>query len=399
MGKIALYSGLLISGLVLSQALPLAAPGAWAAADIPVKLATMFCLAFIMIHVGFEFAVDKAHVRRCAWDYAVAATAATFPWLLCAAYFVWAMSPADARTSWDAWKQALLIGRFSAPTSAGILFSMLAAAGLTSTWVFKKARILAIFDDLDTVLLMIPLKVMTVGIKWQLGALAAATGALLWLGWRQLNTRHWPVNWRWVMGYAAAVTVVCEAVSIGSGWVDETAPIHLEAILPAFVLGCVIAGRPDSDDPGEKRVAAWLSGAFMVLVGLSMPPLMERAASGASTGPLRTVIGGDWPGWGRIVQHVLWITVLSNLGKMFSFLCYRAEASWRERLAVSIAMWPRGEVGAGVLVVSLSYGLEGPVVTVAMLSLALNLACTGLFIAAVKALIAPEAGVSGRDSF
>jgi hypothetical protein len=55
---------------------------------------------------------------------------------------------------------------------------------------------------------------------------------------------------------------------------------------------------------------------------------------------------------------------------------------------VAIGMWPRGEVGAGVLVLSLSYGIGGPVVTVAMLSLALNLALTGVFIVAVKRLIA-----------
>ena len=57
----------------------------------------------------------------------------------------------------NSWTEALLAGRFAAPTSAGILFSMLAAAGLSGTWVFRKARVLAIFDDLDTVLLMIPL--------------------------------------------------------------------------------------------------------------------------------------------------------------------------------------------------------------------------------------------------
>jgi len=70
--------------------------------------------------------------------------------------------------------------------------------------------------------------------------------------------------------------------------------------------------------------------------------------------------------------HVLLITLLSNLGKMFPALCYRTEAGFRERLALAIAMFPRGEVGAGVLVVSLSYGLAGPALTVAVLSLALN---------------------------
>lgn len=47
----------------------------------------------------------------------------------------------------------------------------------------------------------------------------------------------------------------------------------------------------------------------------------------------------------------------------------------------------RSEVGAGVLVLSLSYEIGGPIVTVAMLSLALNLALTGVFIRIVKRLI------------
>ena len=50
-------------------------------------------------------------------------------------------------------------------------------------------------------------------------------------------------------------------------------------------------------------------------------------------------------------------------------------------------MWPRGEVGAGVLVLSLSYGIGGTIVTVVMLSLALNLALTGVFILVVRKLI------------
>lgn len=74
---------------------------------------------------------------------------------------------------------------------------------------------------------------------------------------------------------------------------------------------------------------------------------------------------------------------------MFPAFCYRREAHWRERLACAIGMWPRGEVGAGVLIISLSYGIGGPIVTVAMLSLALNLLLTGVFIYAVKKLTAP----------
>jgi Kef-type K+ transport system membrane component KefB len=103
-----------------------------------------------------------------------------------------------------------------------------------------------------------------------------------------------------------------------------------------------------------------------------------------------------FPGWGVIAGHVLVITLLSNLGKMFPAFCYRREASLRQRIALAIGMFPRGEVGAGVLVISISYGLGGPTLTVAVLSLALNLLCTGLFIIVVKRLLASDAAVNAR---
>ena len=110
----------------------------------------------------------------------------------------------------------------------------------------------------------------------------------------------------------------------------------------------------------------------MILVGLSMPPILSRDMHISS---------------GMIALHVLAITIISNLGKMLPAVCYRKEANWRERLALAIGMFPRGEVGAGVLVIALSYELAGPAITVAVLSLALNLMCTGLFIVIVKRLI------------
>jgi hypothetical protein len=68
----------------------------------------------------------------------------------------------------DAWKEIFLLSRFAAPTSAGILFTMLIAAGLKHTWVYKKVQVLAIFDDLDTILLMIPLQILMIGMRWQM---------------------------------------------------------------------------------------------------------------------------------------------------------------------------------------------------------------------------------------
>ncbi len=71
-------------------------------------------------------------------------------------------------------------------------------------------------------------------------------------------------------------------------------------------------------------------------------------------------------------------------------------ADWRERLALCIGMWPRGEVGAGVLVLSLGYGIGGAMVTVATFSLALNLVLTGVLILAVNALLNASARAANR---
>ena len=62
-------------------------------------------------------------------------------------------------------------------------------------------------------------------------------------------------------------------------------------------------------------------------------------------------------------------------------------------------MFPRGEVGAGMLVLSLSYGIAGPALTVAVLSLALNLLCSGLFVLVIKKLVPPKAELRERPYY
>jgi Kef-type K+ transport system membrane component KefB len=431
MRKVLIYSTLLFVGLGLSQVLPAALGDAHDPLALAIRAATMVGLAFIMIHVGFEFHIDKSNLKQYGWDYVVAFTAASFPWVFVTGYFVFVMLPAAEWSSFDAWKETLLAGRFAAPTSAGVLFSMLAAAGLGATWLFAKARILAIFDDLDTVLLMIPLKMLMVGLAWQLGLIVVVMAVLLIAAYIFLHRVAMPVGWRWVLGYAAVIVGISELLYAGSKVIDPSVPMHIEVLLPAFVIGCIARPRgapADADTrhiehalhetlerPAERRASTAVSAAFMVLVGLSMPAVFDgpdaqhpapSPASLHAAAPAQVVddpalhggsdaqkytgtVTGRQPNmsWTAIALHVLAVTVLSNLGKMFPAFCYRREAHWRERLAVAVGMWPRGEVGAGVLVLSLSYGIGGPIVTVAMLSLALNLALTGVFILIVRKLI------------
>lgn len=403
MKKVMVYSVLLLLGLVGSQFLPVLSGEHYRAVYQWIMPLTMVCLAYIMIGVGREFEIDKSNLRQYGWDYVVGATAAAFPWIFCCLYFVFALIPSEHWESWPVWKESLLASRFAAPTSAGVLFSMLAAAGLAATWVFKKARILAIFDDLDTVLLMIPLKMAMVGFRWQLAVIVVVMVALLTIGYRYLHAWRMPGSWKAVLGYSFVMVVIVEIVHHLSMKVDQNVPIHIEVLLPAFVLGCVMrhpegSGADIHDghdaDPGAARAGTWISGAFMVLVGLSMPAIAETMPSGGPEGLGETVTEGALMAvaplmdWGAIALHVLVVTLLANLGKMFPAFCYRREATWQERLAVAVGMWPRGEVGAGVLVISLSYGIGGPVVVIAMLSLALNLILTGVFIWWVKRLLA-----------
>ncbi|MBM4108783.1 MAG: sodium:proton antiporter [Phycisphaerae bacterium] len=391
MRKVVLFSSLLVFGLIASQAAPTLAPGFWPSTRFPIQALTFLALAYIMIRVGSEFEIDKRNLRQYGWDYVVAATAAAFPWIFCCLYFVFVMLPQTAWSDGWIWREGLLASRFSAPTSAGVLFSMLIAAGLSATWLFRKARVLAIFDDLDTVLLMLPLKMALVGLRWQLGVVVAIMVAFLVVGWRLMKRLDWSMKWTAVLGYSVVLVVFTEGLYLLSKNIDARVPIHVEILFPAFLLGMMIKVRhEDHHDAANHRADAIVSAAFMVLVGLSMPEFIGSVGAAApAVVESASHIAAKTPpmGWGQIAFHVLMITALSNIGKMFPAFCYRKEASFHERLALAIGMWPRGEVGAGVLVLALSYGIGGPIVVVAMLSLALNLLLTGVFIVVIKSIL------------
>jgi len=372
---------MLMIGLVCSQVLPMLmsteAHDKWGKA---IDLLTNLCLSFIMINVGYEFDIDKSNVKNYAKDYLVASCAAGLPWIFVAAWFVHAL---PGSMSWSA---AMLIACFAAPTSAGILFSMLEAAGLKETWLFKKARILAVLDDIATLLFLVPLKVLMVGFHWEVVGTTSIIVLLLYTAWNKLHSISMPRSCLWTVLYAVATTTACELVRRAT-W----GHIKVEVLLPAFTLGCVILMQPtdpscedaesseedsENKDAQEQQIKSFTSAIFMLLVGMSMPSL------------LNTANGHFTPG--TMALHVIVVTVFMTIGKMVPLLCYSDEADFSSRFALCMGMCPRGEVGAGVIVIAVKMGITGPAVPLSVASLALNLMLSTGFVTSAQRWAKPE---------
>ncbi|MBF0483138.1 MAG: cation:proton antiporter [Candidatus Omnitrophica bacterium] len=355
MGLVILYSVLLIGGILFSQYYDISS------IKSGLDVVTKVCLAYIMLGVGLEFTIDKKRIKDYGFDFLFAFLAAALPWIFCGLYFIWFFQ--------IRWESAFLIGVFAAPTSAGVLFAMLEAAGLKQTWVFKKAQVLAVFDDFDAILLLIPLQIIFIGFRPELVYVVFCVLALLTLAYYKLHTVKIPPGLFWLIGYGIGIVLLVELIK-------HNFHIDIGVLLPSFVFGALIAAENAQARTSIKWVYISdniLKALFIFLVGCSLPKIGTESLS-------------IW----ILALHVLALTVLSNLGKCFLFFCYRKDTIWKDRLALSVAMFPRGEVGAGVLFTAMGYGLSGSVMNVAGLSLALNLCLTGLFIMIVVKLIRRE---------
>ena len=382
MKKVISFSLMLMVGLVLSQMLPAQLGEYNNLFREGVGIMLGICLAFIMINVGREFEIDKRNIRGYAKDYFVAMFAAAVPWLLIALYYIFVLLPSTMWGEGDVWKETLLLSRFAAPTSAGILFAMLAALGLQKSWIYQKIQVLAIFDDLDTILLMIPLQVAMIGLKWQMVAVLFVVCLLLWLGWKYMSRLNVPQGWKSILSYAIFTYGITLAVYVATEhFFGAEGSIHIEVLLPAFVLGMIIKNRHVGGKQ-EERVSTAISLLFMLLVGMSMPLIN----AGETEGETLSIIGAiPMMPWGELALHVILVSLLSNVGKLVPMFFYR-DHSLTERLALSVGMFTRGEVGAGVIFIALGYNIGGPILLISILTLVLNLILTIGFVYLVKYL-------------
>lgn len=382
MNKILSFSLYLILGLVVSQFLPSLSGENYDIIKATSGILLYICLGFIMINVGREFTIDKTKWKSYAADYFIAMVTAALPWLLVALYYVIVLLPSEHWYSWDVWKENLLLSRFAAPTSAGILFTMLAAIGLKNSWIYQKIQVLAIFDDLDTILLMIPLQIMMIGMKWQLIVVILVVFILLSIGWKHLGKYDMRQDWKAILLYSSVIFLITQSVYLVSKkFYGEDASIHIEVLLPAFVLGMVM-NHKEIQSETELKVSSFISFLFMFLVGMSMPCFLDI---GTAVAPKSFTASQPMMEWELIAVHVFIVSVLSNLGKICPVMFYR-DRKLSERLALSVGMFTRGEVGAGIIFIAISYNLGGPVLVISVLTLVVNLILTGVFVVWVKKL-------------
>ena len=383
MRKVILFSIFLLLGLVMSQTLPnIISQDDYSVLQKIFSIMMFTSLAYIMINVGREFEIDKTRLGDYRKDYFVAMATATFPWIFVAVYYMFLLPP-EYMSSPKAWTENLLLSRFAAPTSAGILFTMLAAAGLKNKWIYKKTQVLAIFDDLDTILLMIPLQMLMIGFKWELIIIVLIIFILFAVGWKKLGAYNLNQNWSSILLYSIIIVAAIEIVYASSKSIlGDDSGIHIEVLLPAFVLGMIMKTK-HYENRATQNASTFISFLFMFLVGISTPLFIN----GLEIPDFTDKITAQQPlmDWDMLIFHVLMVTLISNIGKMFPIFFYK-ERNILERLALSVGMFARGEVGAGIIMIAMSYNLGGPALIISVLSLVLNLLLTGVFIVIVKKL-------------
>ena len=385
MRKVLSFSLFLFAGLLVSQFLPGMVGEKFDSIKAATNVLLYICLGFIMINVGREFEMDKSRWKSYAEDYFIAMATAAMPWIMIAVYYMFVLLPSELWFDWEAWKENLLLSRFAAPTSAGILFTMLAAIGLKSSWIYKKIQVLAIFDDLDTILLMIPLQIMIIGPRWQLIIIVLVVFLLLSFGWRKLGSYDWRQDWKAILAYSVLVFAATQALYLVSkSLYGEAGSIHIEVLLPAFGLGVVVKHK-EGHSVTERKVSSALSFLFMFLVGMSMPLFLGVDFSETHEGTHSVTGSQEMLSWGWIAFHVIIVSLLSNVGKMVPIFFYK-DRLLSERLALSIGMFTRGEVGAGIIFIALGYNLGGPALVISVLTIVLNLILTSIFVLWVKNL-------------
>ena len=64
---------------------------------------------------------------------------------------------------------------------------------------------------------------------------------LLSIGWKQLNKYNWRQDWKAILFYSVIIFLATQILYLGSKELyGEEGSIHIEVLLPAFVLGMIM---------------------------------------------------------------------------------------------------------------------------------------------------------------
>jgi hypothetical protein len=215
-----------------------------------------------------------------------------------------------------------------------------------------------------------------------MGVILVVVVVLLWIGWKKMSSYSLRCDWKSLLLYSVLTYGATYVVYVLTDhFFGEEGSVHIEVLLPAFVLGMVMK-HGCASSKADDRAASFISLLFMLLVGMSMP-LIHMEETPTQTNSI--IASLPMLSWGSIALHVVMVSLLSNIGKLTPMLFYR-DRSLKERLALSVGMFTRGEVGAGVIFIALGYHIGGPILLISVLTLVLNLILTGGFVLIVKRL-------------
>ena len=161
------------------------------------------------------------------------------------------------------------------------------------------------------------------------------------IGWKKLGTIRLSQTWKSILFYAVCIVAVTESIYLLTKWMmGADGAIHIEVLLPAFVLGMVMKTVHQHGNRDEK-ITGMISLSVYVSGGVEYTSVYRYRSW---TPDYRSC--GDYcctalPSWEVLVVHVIVVTLLSNLGKMFPLFFYR-DRQLEERLALSVGMFTRG---------------------------------------------------------
>ena len=88
---------------------------------------------------------------------------------------------------------------------------------------------------------MIPLQIMMIGLRWQLIIVVVIVFLLLSIGWQRLNKYDWRQDWKAILFYSMIIFLATQILYLGSKELyGDEGSIHIEVLLPAFVLGMIM---------------------------------------------------------------------------------------------------------------------------------------------------------------